>query len=171
MTRKSVEVVVAALEAANVRYLIVGGLAVVAHGYVRFTADLDLVLDPDPAALRRAISALTDLGYRPRVPVDFNEFADPARRAEWIRDKGMIVFAIQSADHSWTEVDLFLEAPFDFEVAYARAARLAIGSSPTATVIGFDDLIAMKRKSGRPVDLTDVTMLEERRAEPESSDG
>ena len=45
MERGSVEAIIAALNAANVRYLVVGGLAVVAHGHVRFTADLDLVLE------------------------------------------------------------------------------------------------------------------------------
>jgi len=51
MTIRSLETIVRALDGARVRYLIVGGLAVVAHGYVRFTADVDLVLDPERAAL------------------------------------------------------------------------------------------------------------------------
>ncbi len=41
MERGSVEAIVAALNENQVQYLIVGGLAVVAHGYVRFTADVD----------------------------------------------------------------------------------------------------------------------------------
>ena len=39
MERRSIEVIIRALNEAHVRYLIAGGLAVVAHGYVRFTAD------------------------------------------------------------------------------------------------------------------------------------
>ena len=68
MQKQSVETILGALNRARVRYLVVGGLAVVAHGYVRFTADLDLVLDPERESLRRAIYALTALGYRPRAP-------------------------------------------------------------------------------------------------------
>lgn len=45
MERRSVEAIVRALNDAGVRYLIAGGVAVVAHGYVRFTADLDVILD------------------------------------------------------------------------------------------------------------------------------
>lgn len=45
MQHASVVAIVEALNAAGVRYLIVGGLAVAAHGHVRFTADVDLVLD------------------------------------------------------------------------------------------------------------------------------
>lgn len=43
MEKNSVEAIVGALNEAGVRYLIVGGMAVVAHGYLRFTADLDLM--------------------------------------------------------------------------------------------------------------------------------
>ena len=85
MEKRSVETIIGALNAANVRYLIAGGLAVVAHGYVRFTADIDLILDLDPANVRRALSALGRLGYRPRAPVSIDEFAEPAKRAEWVR--------------------------------------------------------------------------------------
>ena len=45
MKLADVEAILRALNDADVRYLIVGGLAVVAHGYVRYTADVDLVLD------------------------------------------------------------------------------------------------------------------------------
>ena len=78
MEKRSVEAIVGALNAANVRYLVAGGLAVVAHGYVRFTADVDLILDFEPANVTRAMKALGSLGYRPRVPVTLNEFADAA---------------------------------------------------------------------------------------------
>ena len=123
MERRSVEAIFGALNGCGARYLVVGGLAVVAHGYVRLTADIDLVLDPDPDSLRRSIAALEALGYRPRAPVEFAEFADPAKRRQWARDKGLTVFSVFSPGHRATEIDLFLEVPFDFERAYTRAAR------------------------------------------------
>ena len=104
MTGKSLVAIIGALNAARVRYLVVGGLAVVAHGYLRYTADVDLVLDPDPESFKRAIAALAGLGYRPRAPVPFETFADPVNRASWRRDKGMLVFSIHSPDHAATEI-------------------------------------------------------------------
>lgn len=77
MERHSVEAIVGALNAASVRYLVVGGLAVVAHGYVRFTADVDLVADLEPANVTRTVTALERLGYRPRASVAFRKFAEP----------------------------------------------------------------------------------------------
>ena len=76
----------AALEQSGTRYLVVGGVAVVLHGYPRFTADLDLVLALDPANLRLALDALAQLGYRPRAPVALDEFLDPATRQRWIEE-------------------------------------------------------------------------------------
>ncbi len=160
MTLQSVESIVSALNAAQVRYLIVGGLAVAAHGYLRFTADVDLVLDPDPEALRRAIAALAALGYRPRAPVPLEDFGDPAKRRDWREQKGMMVFSLFSPSHSLTELDLFLEPPFDFERAYSEAVREAVGAGETATFVSRSDLIAMKRAAGRPQDQVDVGELE-----------
>src|SRR5262245_28077628 len=118
MERRSVESLVRALNQANVRYLIVGGLAVVAHGHARFTGDVDLVLDLEPGNAKRAIQAFESLRYRPRAPVPFADFADAAKRAEWLSSKGLTVFSAASPDHAATELDLFVENPFDFENVY-----------------------------------------------------
>jgi hypothetical protein len=67
MQGASAVAIVEGLNAAGARYLIAGGLAVVAHGHVRFTADVDIVLDMSGANLERAIRALGGLGYRPRA--------------------------------------------------------------------------------------------------------
>jgi hypothetical protein len=50
-----------ALNAKGVRFVVIGGVAVGAHGYVRGTEDLDLVPDPDPENLKRLTEALTEL--------------------------------------------------------------------------------------------------------------
>jgi hypothetical protein len=50
-----------ALNAGGVRFVVIGGVAVGAHGYVRATEDLDLVPNPDPGNLRRLTEALTRL--------------------------------------------------------------------------------------------------------------
>ena len=159
MERLSVEAIVRALDAAGVRYLVVGGLAVAAHGYVRFTADIDIVLDPAPAALRAAIEALRGLDYQPRAPVTIEEFADPAKRARWTREKGLTVFSLFSDRHPATEIDLFVEPPFDFESAYARAARFELAPGLQATFVGLADLLDMKRTAGRPQDQQDLEAL------------
>jgi predicted nucleotidyltransferase len=165
MEKHSVETIVQALNAANVRYLVVGGLAVVAHGYVRFTADVDLIVDLEPANLTRAIAALGRLGYRPRAPVGFEEFADSKKRAQWVRDKGLTVFSLYSLEHPLTEVDLFVEPPFDFSVVYRRAARTEIAPGVEATFIGLRDLVRLKREAARPQDLLDLERLRALRKE------
>lgn len=159
MEKRSVEAVIGALNAAHVRYLVAGGLAVVAHGYVRFTADIDLILDFEPANVRRAIAALSPLGYRPRAPVPIDEFAEPAKRAEWVREKGLTVFSLFSASHPATELDLFVESPVDFEQAYRAAVRMDVAAGVPATFVGFSDLLRLKRQAGRAQDLLDIDSL------------
>lgn len=170
MERRSLDALARALESANARYLIVGGMAVVAHGYVRLTVDVDLVLDPEPAALVRALEALSNLGYRPRAPVPIAAFADAEQRKRWASEKGLTVFSLFSPEHKATEVDLFLECPFDFEEAFARAFRSSMESGTTLTFVSKADLIALKRAAGRPRDLLDIEKLEAIPSAVEGSD-
>ena len=165
MQKRSVHTIVEALNAAGVRYLIVGGLAVVAHGYVRFTADLDLVLDLDGENLARALRAFEGLGYRPRAPVSLHDFSNPENRTSWVRTKGLTVFSLYSPAHLATELDLFVEPPFDFQAAYARAVRMELAPGLSATFVGLDDLIALKKQAGRPQDVLDIERLEALRRE------
>lgn len=165
MERHSLEAIVTALNTAQARYLVAGGLAVVAHGYVRFTADVDLVIDLEPPNVSRAITALEGLGYRPRAPVAFSEFSDAATRAQWARDRHMTVFCVYSPLHAMTEIDVFIEPPLDFDAAYRRAVRKEIAPGVTATFVSLDDLRQMKRLAGRPQDLLDLENLTPRNPE------
>lgn len=148
-----------ALQDGGVRYLVVGGVAVVLHGHPRFTADLDLVVALDPGNARRAVEALARLGYRPRAPVDGALFADPVARQRWIDEKGLTVFTLWSPDHPATEVDLFVREPFSFDAAWARATFADLGNV-RVPVASIEDLVELKRVAGRPKDLEDIRVLE-----------
>lgn len=154
----AIEQVLAALNAEKVRYLVVGGVAVVLHGHLRTTADLDLVVELAPDNARRAIVAIAGLGFRPRAPVPAEQFMDPAARRAWVEQKGLTVFSLWSDRLPEVEVDLFVEEPFDFEEVYARAVHVPLDTI-TATVVSLEDLVAMKRATGRPIDLADIEAL------------
>ena len=106
------------LAKARVRYLVVGGVAVVLHGHLRVTADLDLVVDLEPGNALSATKALASLGYRPRAPVALDQFADATQRRRWIEEKGLTVFSLWSPAAPGTEVDLFVREPFAFGEVY-----------------------------------------------------
>lgn len=162
-----IEAVLGALNGARVRYLVVGGVAVVLHGYLRTTADLDLVLQLEQANVVRAMRALEALGYRPRAPVALEDFAAADKREAWMRDKGLVVFSLWSPAHATLEIDLFVAEPFDFDTVYSRAVRVPLERTE-ATLIGLEDLIALKKQVGRPRDAEDVAALEALRdARPE----
>jgi hypothetical protein len=121
MKADDIRTILTALNAAEVKYLIVGGLAVVAHGYVRFTQDIALVIQLERENVLRAMNALTAIGYRPLIPVDAVEFADDRLRQQWRDEKGMIVFQMLNLDRESTRVDLFVAEPFVFADEYQAA--------------------------------------------------
>jgi hypothetical protein len=159
MEKHTIELIVRSLNDHKVRYLIAGGLAVVAHGYVRFTADIDIVLAMDKQNLVETVAALTALSYRPRAPVAFEQFIDPDQRSQWIDQKGMVVFSLFSTDHPATEIDLFIDSPLTFDDAYSRAIYMEVEPGVAAAFVSIDDLIALKSISGRPRDLDDIARL------------
>jgi hypothetical protein len=163
MEKHSIESIVSALNNHQVKYLIVGGLAVVAHGYVRFTADIDMLLDMDSQNLTTAISALKTLNYQPRAPVAFEQFIDPAHRKQWLDQKQITVFSLFSPDHPVTEIDLFVDPPVIFADAYSRSVPLEVAPGIVATFCSLEDLIEMKLKAGRPRDLDDIAHLKKLR--------
>lgn len=150
----------------EVRFLLVGGMAVVAHGYGRMTYDIDLVIQLDPDNIRRAFDALAELGLRPRVPISADEFSDPRNREQWAREKGMIVLNFFSGQADSGAIDLFIREPFPFDETFAKAVPSAVNGVPFRYV-DLNTLIQMKRAAGRPIDLEDVRQLEQIAADDE----
>ena len=115
-----------ALNAADIRYVVVGGLAVVLHGHARLTVDVDLVIDLEEEQAKKAIDALVAMGLQPRVPVDPSEFADRSIRERWIRDRGMQVFSMFDPANPMRVVDLFVEDPMPFEGLWTRSTEFEL---------------------------------------------
>lgn len=153
------EELLAFLDAAGVRFVVVGGVAVVIHGYARLTADVDLVLDLDRANVTRAIDALTQRGLRPMLPVRASDFADPAIRQRWIDHNNLQVFSLQDPANPLLTVDLFAREPLPFAELWFAATVVEL-QGRAVRIASIAHLIAMKRMAARPQDLADIEKLE-----------
>ena len=121
----SFEAIIHSLNDAKVRFIVVGGLAVNAHGYLRFTNNVDLVIQLSKRDIVSAFHALEEIGYRPSNPVTAEDFADANQREIWRREKGMRVLKMWSDTHRETPLDIFTYEPFDLtrnttSLSYAR---------------------------------------------------
>ena len=85
-----------ALQAARVRYAIVGGYAVALHGAVRGTVDVDLVVDWKKASLKRLQAALEQLGLRSQLPIDATSVFD--FRTEYIEKRNLVAWHFYHPD-------------------------------------------------------------------------
>jgi len=163
MEVRSVEAIVRALNEANARYLIVGGLAVNAHGFVRLTRDVAIVLALDPDNATRGLNALLAIGYQMSIPARPEEFANSAIRENWRSSKRMIVLKLWSDQHRRTPVDIFVYEPFVFAKESEVAIELEVCPGVSAPVVSLSTLLEMKRTAARPQDLIDIEELERMR--------
>jgi hypothetical protein len=150
------EDVLEALHSANVRFVVVGGLAVILHGVPRTTADLDLVLDLERQNVLRFIEALQQLGFRPRAPVAGEDLADDEIRRSWVRDKHLKAFTMTRGGIE--DVDVVLESPLDHDALKRSSVAIESGRL-TLYVAGIDALIEMKLRADREQDRADVAAL------------
>jgi hypothetical protein len=142
-----------------VRYVVVGGMATVLHGYARLTADIDLIVDQAPDEARKAIRVLSTLGFVPRAPVNPEDYADPDVRRTWFDEKGMRVLSFWDPSHPMREVDLFVENPIDFDLLYERSQLVQLATT-NVRIASIEDLIQLERLANRPEDQRDIEALQ-----------
>lgn len=159
MEVRSIEAIAKALNDASVRYIIVGGLAVNAHGYVRMTRDVDIVIELQEPNVIAALGALSSIGYHMSIPASPEEFAHAETRERWRAEKNMIVLKLWSDSHGRTPIDVFVYEPFHFPQEFEKARKLKLASGLEVPVVSFETLLEMKREAGRPQDLIDIEEL------------
>jgi hypothetical protein len=135
---------VSLLNARNVRYLIVGGYAVAAHGLPRYTGDFDTWIWLNKENAQRVLRALDEFGFG---GLDITE-EDLSREDS--------VIQLGYPPH---RIDLLTSiSGVNFEDAWLHRLEVEI-EGEVVGFIGRDDLITNKRAVGRPQDLADVARL------------
>lgn len=146
------------LASQQLRFVVVGGVAVILHGHSRLTNDVDLVIDLERQHALRFIRSLTARGMQPLLPVKAEEFADPVTRASWIADRNLEVFSLHDPSNPLMVVDLFANPPIAFEELWDRGVRMRVGGAEIR-IAAIPDLVRMKELAGRPKDHEDVRHL------------
>lgn len=141
----------------KVKYLLVGGIAVNLFGFVRSTADMDILVEMSNENLKKVVSILKKKGYHVKQPVDPMGIADEKLRYDWIHNKHMKAFNFYKEDEL-KEIDIIIESPVSFKDA--QKGRLCFRIDDLLLpVISIDNLIKMKSRTGRGVDKLDIEEL------------
>jgi hypothetical protein len=142
-----------------VQYVLVGGLAVQLHGFMRSTFDIDLVLAMNDGNLTRFIAVAKRYGLVPSIPVPIDTLRDANQIEQWHREKGMLAFALREPQIGGSVVDILVRpnVPFEQLMANAVAGELFAQKIWIASI---DDLITMKRIANRAKDQLDIAALE-----------
>lgn len=147
------------LSDAQVQYVLVGGLAVQLHGFLRATIDIDLVLAMNDENLARFIGVVKQYGLVPVIPVPIESLANAGQIEQWHREKGMLAFALREPQVGGSVIDVLVrpDVSFDKLIGGATFGELFGRRVPVASI---EDLLAMKRAANRPKDQLDVAALE-----------
>ena len=133
------------LEKYKVKYLVIGGYAVMKYSEPRFTKDLDLLIATDMPNANAVFSALKEFGA-PLKGLSEKDFAEP----EYYYQMGRDPFRI----------DIMMSIPgIKFDTAWQNRVEVKINEL-TIPFISKSDLIISKKAGGRQQDLIDVINLE-----------
>jgi hypothetical protein len=138
---------------ADVRYAIVGGVAVNLHGHIRMTVDLDILLELEDNNLAKAVTTLKESGFVCKVSVDPMGLADSNTRNDWIKNKNMKALNFYRGTE---EVDLVIDSPVKYEDAKKAIFTVKDVNYP---VVSKEDLIKMKEVTNRQHDKDDIRKL------------
>ncbi len=141
------------LNEAGVRYVIVGGLAVIRHGAVRATKDVDAAVAMDAENLSR-LDALVDRWAATNPDgTPLTTKALPASGALALLTRHCLVDILS---------EQLLPAPFDTVLDRSDVKRI---DGVEAPICSLADLVAMKRATGRGSDALDLERLSEAHGE------
>jgi len=139
----------------EVDYVLIGGWAVISHGRVRLTNDVDFVVARDERNLGGLERALAEL-HAELWGVDAHLLGINLT-AEQLGAAGNLTLTTDAGG-----VDVFNEVPGG--VPYADLRRRSIEGRVRGVpvrVAGREDMIRMKRAAGREIDLEDLAVLTE----------
>ncbi|MBL7157718.1 MAG: hypothetical protein ISS92_06140 [Candidatus Omnitrophica bacterium] len=141
----------------KVKYILVGGIAFNLLGGFRGTSDMDLLVDMSDKNLEKIVKILKKQGYYVKQPVDPIKIANKKIRKNWIENKHMKAFNFYK-DNTLQEVDLIIESPVSFSRAKKTLVKIPY-EDITLPVISIDNLIKMKKQTGRKIDDVDIKDL------------
>ncbi|MCR4298284.1 MAG: hypothetical protein NUV75_05965 [Gallionella sp.] len=147
------------LSEGQVQYVLVGGMAVQLHGFMRSTFNIDLVLAMNDENLVRFIDVAKRFGLIPSIPVSIESLRNASQIEQWYREKGMLAFALREPQVGGGVVNILVrpEVPFEQLMESAVEGKLF---EQQVWIASIEDLLTMKRVANRPKDQLDIAALE-----------
>lgn len=140
------------------KYLVIGGIALNLHGVPRATADVDLAAEIEKRNLKKIATVLKKIGFKPRLPVEIEDFSNPQNLEKWHKTKKMVAFTFWNPKKSFEEIDILINSPIEFK-DLDKAKKVIKAKDISIPIVSIDHLIKLKEMSGRKQDEADIKAL------------
>lgn len=143
----------AALARGDVDFVVIGGHAVAAHGFARGTRDVDIVFATTQDSCTRLARVLTELD----ASIVIADLPAPGGKitGKWLAEGGQFIFRTR---HGMLDAFSWI-AGNDYDALASNGLTVQLVDGTSFRVCGYDDLLAMKQRAGRPKDEEDLRNL------------
>lgn len=139
----------------NLEYAVVGGYALALHGIVRATMNVDFVLHLRLPDYQLVESSLAELGLQSRHPLSAEDIIK--MRLEYIERRNLLAWSFVDYKNPTRQVDILLTKDLrkiKVEIISVAGRKVSVAS--------LSELLKMKSETGRPQDLIDVQLIQEK---------
>lgn len=151
MDPKVIKKIIQGLNKEKIKYVLVGGSALVVHGIPRSTLDIDIYIVAKEKNIKKIFNMASCLGMRSEQEAILSISSQSKLiSGQWL------CFSYENQDI----LDVYLANEKEFEKVYV-SSEIKKDEALSIRVASLDGLEKMKKKSGRPVDLADVEFIRE----------
>jgi predicted nucleotidyltransferase len=144
MTITPYEKLLASLARAEVRFIVVGGVAVALNGFVRTTDDVDILIERSPENVSRLLATLNTFGAGHARELSYEDFDDAEGAVRVVEDFPLDIFTVMRG-HRYAEL-----------IHRVRQTEI---SGMTIDFLNAEGLIRLKQHSDREKDQIDIVAL------------
>jgi hypothetical protein len=134
----------------RLKYLLMGGVALVLYGSPRSTFDIDIIIEKQNQEIEKLLQIIKDLHFMPRQPTLTN-----IQAFKKLKGAKCITYSSRKGN---MQIDIFLKTKKQFDKLYKNKNTITAWNIKI-NLASLDDIKKMKKKAARDIDKLDIKFI------------